>query len=279
MSVRIVTDSTCDLPEAVAARLGITVVPCYINIGGESLLDGVELSRQEFYSRLPGLPEPPTTSAPGIATFVNAYERLGSEGATEIVSLHISATLSNVVSVARLAAQAVKSIPVTVLDPGQLTLGTGLVALKAAEAAAAGASASAIAALVGGLAPRTHSFAVLNTLEHLRRSGRVSRLASGLGALLSIRPLLKMNNGRIDMERVRTRQGAIERMLALVRGLGPLEQLALVHSNAPEAGESLRRQAADLFPVGATPLIGEVTPVIGVHVGPGAVGLVCIAGH
>jgi DegV family protein with EDD domain len=277
MGVRIATDSTCDLPEPITAALGIAVVPCYINIGGQSLLDGVELSRKDFYARLPGLSHPPTTSAPGITMFVKAYERLASEGATDVVSIHISGTLSNVVNVARLAAEVVKSPSVAVLDAGQLTLGTGLLVLKAAEAAADGASASTIKALVEAAALRTHSFAVLDTLEYLRRSGRVSRLAAGLGTLLSVKPLLKMSNGLIQMERVRTRQGAIERMLTLVRNLGLLEQLAVVHSDAPEAAAGLWRQAADLIPGVSAPITGEVTPVIGSHVGPGAVGLVCIA--
>jgi DegV family protein with EDD domain len=276
MSIRIVTDSTCDLPASVAGERGIAVVPCYVNFGSQSFLDGIELSRQEFYERLPLSEVVPTTSAPGVAAFVGTYQRLAAEGASGILSIHISASLSNVVNVARLAAQAVPQVPVRVIDSGQLTLGTGLLALEAARAAEDGLALEDVAALVTRKIARTYSFAALDTLEFLRRSGRVSPLVSSLGTLLSIKPLLRMHAGELRMERVRTRRKAYERLIAHVASLGPLEQLAMVHTHAPQAVEELRRQSAHLFPGGGLQLTGEVTPVIGAHVGPGAVGFVCI---
>jgi DegV family protein with EDD domain len=123
-------------------------------------------------------------------------------------------------------------------------------------------------------AARTHSFAALDTLEYLRRSGRLTRLQSGLGTLLSVKPLLRMHAGELTMERVRTRRRVVERLIDLVSALGRLEQLALVHTHAPERAEALRRRALHLFPDGVSSLSEEVTPVIGSHVGPGAVGLV-----
>jgi DegV family protein with EDD domain len=276
MSIRIVTDSTCDLPASVAWERGIAVVPCYVNFGSQSFLDGIELSRQEFYERLPLSEVVPTTSAPGVAAFVGTYQRLAAEGASGILSIHISASLSNVVNVARLAAQAVHQVPVRVIDSGQLTLGTGLLALEAVRAATDGLALEDVAALVVRKIARTYSFAALDTLEFLRRSGRVSPLVSSLGTLLSIKPLLRMHAGELGMERVRTRRKAYDRLIALVAALGPLEQLAMVHTHAPQAVEELRRQSAHLFPGGGLQLTGEVTPVIGAHVGPGAVGLVCI---
>ena len=137
MNIKVVTDSTSDLPQALVDEYGISVIPCFINIGDESYLDGVELSREEFYRRLPDYTPPPTTSAPGIGSFVDKYRQLIADGATAIISVHVSARLSNVVNVARLAAESITEVPVHVIDSGQVTIGTGLLALEAAKAAVA----------------------------------------------------------------------------------------------------------------------------------------------
>ncbi len=276
MSIRIVTDSNCDLPEEVVAEYGITVMPLYINIGKKSYLDGVEMSRKDFYEGLPHFKHHPMTSVPGPGTFVKLYERLAAEGATEILAIHIASSLSAMTNSARLAAEEWRTLPVTVFDSGNLTLGTGLQAVGAAQAAAAGRSMAEIVASLRDQAARTYSFAALDTLEYLRRSGRLTRFQSSLGSVLQVKPLLKMHDGEMDMERVRTRNGATGRLVELVSELGPLEELALVHTHAPERADALRGQAQDLFPSGRVPLSAEVTPVIGVHVGPGAVGFVAV---
>ena len=275
MSIRIVTDSNCDLPSEIISRNGITVVPLYINIGSKSYLDGVELSRQEFYRNLPGYDQHPTTSVPGQGKFQEVYDRLAGEGATEILSIHIAVSLSAVLNSARLGAQQ-SPVPVTVLDSEQLTLGTGLQVLAAAEAAAAGAPMQEILALVEDQRGRTHTFAALDTVEFLRRSGRLSRFQSSLASVLSIKPLLKMHRGEMDMERVRTRRRSVQRLMELVSDLGPLEHLALVHTGAPGRARALHQQAFNLFPVGKEIMSAEVTPVIGAHVGPGAVGFAAV---
>jgi len=276
MKVAIVTDTTCDLQPEVITRHQLEVVPLYINIEGRSYLDGVDLSRQEFYTLLPGLRQPPTTSAPGMGTFIRCYERLAAVGAREIVSIHISAALSNVVNVARVAAEEFQRVPVHVLDSGQLSLGVGLIAVQAARSAAAGASGQEILRQAREFGERTYCFAGLSTLEYLRRSGRVSGLAAGVGNWLELKPLLKMHGGKVTMERVRTRRKALERLVSLARALGPLEQLALVHTNDPDEAEHLRQMAIDLFPPQQDLLRAEVTPVIGSHIGPGAVGFVAV---
>lgn len=276
MNVAVVTDTTCDLQPEVVLRHGIEVVPLYINIEGRSYLDGVDISRQEFYQVLPSLRRPPTTSAPGMGTFVERYERLAEAGAREIVSIHISAALSNVVNVARMAAEEFGRVPVHVLDSGQLSLGVGLIALRAARLAADGVDGKEILRQMREYGRRTYCYAGLSTLEYLRRSGRVSNLVAGIGNLLELKPLLKMNDGQITMERVRTRKKALERLVSLVRGLGPLEQLALVHTHDPAEAEHLREIAADLFPAQQDLMRAEVTPVIGSHIGPGAVGFVAV---
>jgi DegV family protein with EDD domain len=276
VSIRIVTDSNCDLPGEIIQEYGISVVPLYINVGTESYLDGVEMSRAQFYEGLPDFESHPTTSVPGPGMFVEAYERLAAEGATEILSIHISVSLSAVVNSARLAVDEMDAVPVTVFDSGNLTLGTGLQVLAAAKAAAAGRSMDEIVALLEDQSSRTHCFAALDTLEFLRRSGRLTRFQSMLGSVLQLKPILKMHAGEASMERVRTRSRAIGRLIELVTELGPLEELALVHTHAPARAENLRQQVRDLFPGGKTPFSAEVTPVIGTHIGPGAAGFVAV---
>ena len=276
MSIKIVTDSNCDLPAELVARHGITVVPLYINIGKKSYLDGVEMTHEEFYEGLPHFESHPTTSVPGPGQFVQVYEQLAQAGATGIISIHIGGALSAMVAVARLAAEEVKSVPVAVFDSGQLTLGTGLLAVRAAEAAAEGRPMGEIMATLEEQAARTHCIAALDTLEYLRRSGRLSRFQSSLGSVLQIKPILRMHAGEFDMERVRTRNGASARLLEVVTQLAPFEKLTLVHTHAPDKAQLLRQKASHLFPDDEEPMVAEVTPVIGTHIGPGAAGFVAI---
>ncbi len=276
MSIRIVTDSNCDLPAETVKAQNIAVVPFYINIGQQSYLDEIEMSRAEFYEGLADFEDHPMTSVPGPGTFVELYERLADEGATEILSIHMAAGLSAMVNSARLAAEEFDAVPVTVFDSGNLTLGTGLQVLAATEAVAAGRSLDDVVALLADQASRTHCFAALGTVEFLRRSGRLTRFQWGLASILQIKPLLKMHAGEPEMERVRTRNGATRRLLELVEELGPLEDLVVVHTHDAERAQALQQQAQGLFPADATPFSAEVTPVIGTHIGPGAVGFIAI---
>ena len=277
MSIRIVTDSTCDLPASVVEEHGITVIPLFINVGKQSFLDGIDLTREEFYTRLPSYSVPPTTAVPGHEIFIRAYRELAQAGADEILSLHISPSLSGMLDVAQIAAQEVSEEKVTVLDSRQLSMGLGFSVLAAARAAAEGRSMSEILALLEEQIPRTRVFAALDTMEYLRRSGRVNHLIANIGNLLKIKPLLIMNDGVASSERVRTQQGAYERLIQLVRELGPVEQLALVHTNAADRAATLWGQARALFPHIVDPLSVNVTPVLGTHLGPGAVGFAAVA--
>jgi DegV family protein with EDD domain len=276
MPIKIVTDSNCDLPADLVAEYGVTVVPLYINIGKRSYLDGVEITHAQFYEGLPHFESHPTTSVPGPGQLVQVYEHLAQAGATEIISIHISSALSAMVAVARLAAEETKNVPVTVFDSGQLTLGAGLLVLTAARAAAEGRSLTDIMAALEDQASRTHCIAALDTLEYLRRSGRLSRFQAGLGSVLQIKPILTMHAGEFGMERVRTRNGAASRVMELVTQLAPFEKLTLVHTHALEKAYLLRQQALHLFPAGEEPMVAEVTPLIGTHIGPGAAGFVAI---
>ncbi len=276
MSIRIVTDSTCDLPAEVIARYGIVVVPLYINVAGKGYLDGVEMTREEFYRNLPTYHPAPTTAAASPEKYRQVYESLARQGAREILSIHISVSLSTVLNTARLAAQQVESIPVTVYDSRQLSLGTGFLVETAARLAAEGRSMGEIIAALDDQVRRSRVFAALDTLEFLRRSGRLNGAVSAMGDLLQVKPLLTMYDGKPGVERVRTRDRAMRRLLELLYDAGPLARVAIVHTRAPERVAALREQAAHLLPPGDI-LAVDITPVIGAHIGPGAVGLACVA--
>jgi DegV family protein with EDD domain len=276
MTVRIVTDSTCDLPAATLARYDIRVVPLYINAGQESFLDGVDITREEFYKRLPTFPVHPTTAVPSPQRFRAEYEALAAEGATDILSLHISATLSAVMDEVRVAARETNSVRVTPFDTQQLSLGTGFVVEAAARLAAEGRSLSEMLLALKELVQRVHVFAALDTLEFLRRSGRMNRVVAGLGSLLQLKPIMTMHDGKAGAERVRTHRRAIERVVELLRNVGPLERLAIVHTHAPDRVTELREHAAPWLPAGEIET-ANITPVIGAHIGPGAVGFAVVA--
>lgn len=277
MSIKIVTDSTCDLPQEVVDALDITVVPLYINIGQDSYLDAVDMSRQEFYARLPHFEHHPQTASPGPEMFREVYEQLADEGADEILSIHISISLSGTLNTAQLAAEATDVVPVTVFDSRQLSMGTGFLVAAAAQAAAAGQTLSEIVETVKEIGSRTHVFAALDTLEFLHRSGRMNWAVSKIGGLLKIKPLLTMHDGHPEVIQVRTTKRAVQRMLDRLADLAPLQQLSLVHTHAPQLISELRDRARQFFPEGKEPPEVEVTPVIGTHIGPGAAGFACVS--
>jgi DegV family protein with EDD domain len=276
MTIKIVTDSTCDLPPNVIEKYDITVVPAYINFSDGSYLDGVDITRKEFYEKLPNYETPPTTSAPAIGTFAKAYQKLLANGASHIISIHISSALSGIYNVAVLAAESMENLVVKTFDPGNLSLGTGLVVEAAAKMAEAGKSIEEILSKLKEIAERTYTFAALDTLKFLQRSGRISRLKAGFGSLLQIKPILRMNAGKVSMDAARTSKGAFNHLLATLKSLGPLESIALVHTNAPERAEQLREQAKSIIDKVIDAYSMEVTPVIGSHIGPGAVGFVIV---
>ena len=271
--VKIITDSTCDLPQEIVNRYDIRVIPCYVNMGGTSYLDGVELTRQEFFRRLPDEKQTPTTSAPGLGSFYEAYQQLAREGAAGIISIHISQSLSNIVNVARLAAESFHDIPVKVIDSGQLSMGLGLLALVGAQAAANGSDLETVTAAILEKKPMTNAFAKLDTLEYLRRGGRLSSLQHSIVSLLDIKPITKMSNGVSGMEMVRTRKKAYARLIEIAAEIGPAEIVGIIHADASDLAEQVRNDLQKIWPE-IDPLISWVTPAIGAHVGPGTV---CIA--
>lgn len=276
MNIRIVTDSTCDLPGEIVSQYSITVIPLTINVGDKSFVDGVDLTRTEFYAQLPNFNPHPKTAAPGSEIFVRAFERLADEGAQAILSIHISETLSATINSARIAAMQFKRIPVTVLDSGQLSLGLGFIIERAAQLAESGKEAQEIISDLNNLMKRVYVFASLQTLEYLRRSGRMNFALARFGELLQLKPLLHMNMGKATAHRTRTQKRATARLLEWLAEYAPYEKLAILHAGVQEEAEALYQQARPYFPQG-TVLIEQITPVLGAHLGIGALGLACVA--
>jgi DegV family protein with EDD domain len=276
MTIKIVTDSTCDLPKNVIEDLGITVVPLFINLFDKGYLDGVEITRKEFYTNLPNYAVHPTTGIPGLNAFTRVYGALSSKGATKILSIHISKSLSGTVGVAQSAARELDQAQVTVRDSGQLSLGTGFQVETAARMANEGKSMKEIQTVLDDMMSRTFVTAGLKTLDYLRRSGRMNRFMAGLGSLLQLKPILTMANGQPESERVRTTSKAEARIIEMLEKRLPIERFALLHTNAPEEANAFYARVKPLLPQGEVYSM-DITPVIGVHIGPGAVGYAIIS--
>ncbi len=269
--IHIVTDSNADIPADIAARLGIVVVPSLVVINDQPYRDGVEISRAEFYTKLPGLRPPPTTAAPSSGEFQDIYRACGPG---RIVSLHLAGPFSAMCNVARLAAEGLGG-QVTVVDTGSVSMGQGWQVIAAAEASRAGADLREVLRAVESTQGRVRLWAALDTVEYLRRSGRASALSALLGDLLQIKPLLEVRAGAVKpVGRLRTRHKVIEALRAQVEGLGRLERLAVLHTAAPADAHTLAARLGHLTP--EPPLVVEATAVIGTHVGPGALGLAAV---
>ena len=276
MPIRIVTDSTCDLPIEEAIKFGIQVIPIFVNMDGKSYRDGVDLTRKQFYEELPHQKILPTTSVPGVNAIEDVYQDLISQGASGIISLHIASNLSNMYNVARIAARKIKSIPVEVVETGQLTLGLGLICIRAAQAVSEGKSLDEIVGLVQDMASRTWSFALLATLDYIHRGGRLPRVQYEIVRLLNIKPVLIMHENLMKLERAFTYHGSITRVMEIVNRLKPVEQIAMVHANFLGKLDTMKIALSNTLQAKFNPIIGEVTPAIGVHTGPGGIGLVVV---
>jgi DegV family protein with EDD domain len=277
MSVRIVTDSTCDLPVDVIEQYGITVVPIYVNLENKSYQDGVNLDRQGFYQQLESSKTFPSTASPSTESFVTVFSDLAKKGADAILSIHLASTISGVYNVAMLASQSVKQGLVRTIDAGQISLGTGFIVAAAAKMAKAGKSLSEIIAAIQELANRTYTFAIVDNLKYLQHSGRVSQFKALLGSLLQVKPLLRFYQGTPTVKILRTSKSAVEQLLASVKSLGKLEALNVLHINALDKALALQETALNQFPELANSKIIDVSPAIGTHIGPGTVGFAAVA--
>jgi DegV family protein with EDD domain len=268
--VAVVTDSTAGLPADLATRHGLHVIPLWVHSGEQSYRDGVDLMPNQFYPLLAGAPNLPTTSQPSVGEFLELYRELAGQ-AEAIISVHISSELSGTVASALAARQMFHDVPVHVVDSRSTSMGLGLIALAAARAAAEGQNGEQVAAATERLVPWTSVIFVVDTLEYLRKGGRIGGASALVGSLIRIKPILHIHEGRIDaVDKVRTRGKAMERLLEIVAervgGTGP------IHAAAPAEAESLRHRIALAFDC-AELCLAELSPAIGTHVGPGTVGV------
>ncbi|MEU6035390.1 DegV family protein [Actinomadura sp. NPDC047616] len=277
-AVAVVTDSTAYLPPGLAERHGITVVPLQIVIGG-TVRDEGQITSAEAARALKEW-HPVTTSRPSPERFAHAFKAAAGGGARAVVSVHLSAAMSGTVEAARLAAEDAP-VPVRVVDTGAIGLGLGFAALSAAAAALRGADADEVAAAAEHRARLSRSLFYVDTLEHLRRGGRIGAAATLLGSALMMKPLLSIVDGRIaPLEKVRTSSRAIARMEELAADLAgdrPVD-LGIQHLGAAPRAETLASRLRDRIPQVKDLYVGEVGPVIGAHAGPGMLGVV-VAPH
>jgi DegV family protein with EDD domain len=277
--IRVVTDSACDLPAALAEELSIEIVPLTIRFGDDEFVDRRDLSPAEFWNKCTSSPLLPETAAPSPGAFEQAYRRLAESGAEGIVTISISSDLSATGQAAELGAQAVQdTIPIQVIDSRSVSMGQGLIAVAAARLAAAGKGMEDVAGGAIDTIPRTRVFGALDTLENLKKGGRIGGAQALLGSMLSIKPLIEVRDGKVEPEgRQRTRSKALAYLASKVREQERIEQLSVLHGSAPDVEEFI-----DMIS-GTIPrdeiIVGDVGAVIGAHSGPRVIGVAFTLPH
>lgn len=272
--IRIMTDSTCDLPPDWIRQYDIRVVPTYVQFGTESLADdGIQLTREDFYTRLVSSDAHPTTSGPPLGQTLDVMAR-ALDSADHVVGITAPAGLSVIYNTFRLAAEQLGPERVTLVDSGQVTMGLGWQVITAAEMAEKGAAPDAIKSALLAIQPRVDVWAGLDTMQYLRRSGRVGWATAMVGDLFQIKPIIRMHDSVVSsVTRVRTAGRAFAALVDLARRAAPLERLAIMHTRNLDGARELVAALSDLRPThGEIPIV-EATPVLGVHVGPNGLGL------
>jgi DegV family protein with EDD domain len=271
MTISLVTDSTSDLPAELASRYNIRVVPSLLAIGEKSYRDGVDMTRAEFYAQLKTFNPLPTTAAPGAGEFEAAF-LAAPDG--PVISLHTASTLSGLYNSARIGAQSLGE-RVTVIDTGSLSLGVGWQTLAAAEAIELGAALPQVLEAIASARQRLKVFALLDTLENLRRSGRMSLLRASIASMLQIKPLIELAEGTITaVAQNRAMKKAMADFIGRVKGYGALERLGVMYTDNETLAVEVRDALAGQCP--SAPLFIQVAPTIGTHIGPNAVAVALV---
>lgn len=275
MKIGIVTDSTSDLPADLTEKYQIQVVPSILILEGKEYADGVGISREDFYSRLPTLQTKVTTAAPSIGDFLIPYQTLFSQGCEHIISIHADSKLTTIVNVANQAAKEFGD-KVTVVDSGSLSMGLGFQVLACAEETEP--SIKSIIEAIGSTKKKLKVIAALDTMEYLKRSGRVPGLVANLGGMLSIKPLIELRDGVKPMGATRTTKQTDERLLNYLLDIGEIERLAILHTNAEMRAKNLlnelNKHSEKIIPQDV--LFVNVTAVIGTHLGPNGLGFAAV---
>ncbi|MCU1346155.1 MAG: hypothetical protein JWL70_2421 [Acidimicrobiia bacterium] len=270
--VRIVTDSSCDLPQDLAEELGIEIVPLTIRFGAEEFVDRAQLSVEEFWKRTAASATLPETAAPAPGAFEAAYRGLIEDGATGIVVISLSSGLSATLQSAQLAARSVTGVPIEVVESRSITMGLGMMCVAAARAGAAGQTTSEVADLARSLVSRTRVWGALDTLDNLKKSGRIGGAKALLASVLSIKPIIQVVEGKVEEGgKQRTRGKALAFLVDQVRSAGPIDNLAVMHAMCPDVDQLVA--SLQSFYSGQI-VVGEIGAVIGSHGGAGTIGVV-----
>ena len=278
MAIRIVTDSTSDLPPALVEQLGVTVVPINVVIDDVNYRDGIDLTPDEFYQRLVAGPRLPTTSQPSVGTFQAAYQEMLGQG-DEIVSIHISGKLSGTVNSAEQAKASLgDSVPIEIIDSNGASIVPSLIVMGAVESARQSSSYQEVADQVRRDLSRTSAVFALDTLEYLQKGGRIGKAQAFVGSLLSVKPILTLVDGEVHpLERPRNHQRAMRRLIELTREKGQPVRLGVIYSTEQEWATEIRSSLSDLLPEEQI-VTARFGPALGTYVGPRAVGVALTAG-
>jgi DegV family protein with EDD domain len=273
VAVRIVTDSACDLPQARADALGIEIVPLTIRFGEEEFVDRVELSNEEFWRKVATSPVLPETAAPSPGAFEERFRALGDAGADGVVCINLSSRLSGTMQSAQVAAKALEGdLPVKVVDSKTVSMGLGSQCVSACALATDGADLTTIVARAEQMARRTRLLGALDTLEHLRRGGRIGGAQAMLGSMLSIKPVIEVRDGVVtESGKVRTRSKSLVHLAEKLAAAADPQDVYVFHAQAPDIDDFLERVSA-IVPRDRIE-VGEIGPVIGAHTGPRTIGL------
>ena len=278
--VRVVTDSTADIPEALMRQWNVAMVPLSVNFGTESLKDKVEITHDEFVRRLKASGRTlPTTAQPPPGLFEETYRRLADEGADSIISLHLSEKLSGTCGSARIAAEEVADrVKVEVIDSKSISLGLGFLAIEAARVAATGADLAAVTAAVRKMIPNIQIIFFPDTLEYLQKGGRIGRAAAIAGSILSIKPLMRLDEGVVvPHERTRTRSKAIDGLVKFAADFPHIRQMGALQIGDADI-DTLLDRLGTIYPREKI-IVVEISPVIAVHLGPGTLGVIIDTGE
>ncbi len=281
-TIAVVTDTDCSLPEDLATRYQIRQVPITVQFGEESFLTGIDVDDASLFERVDRESKLPSTAAPSPGQFLETFENAFAAGADMILCFAVSSAVSATYSNAVTAQQMLPGRDITVVDTHSLSLGQGFMALAAARAARQGASKEDCLAQAQAVAERTHLFAALATLKYLAMSGRVGSLAAGMAGLLSIKPILTIQDGKLELlERIRTQKKAWNRVIEMTARAAngePIEQMGIVHVAAPQAAQEFEQQLRATLHCPADMLVADLTPGLSVHTGAGLVGVGFVAG-
>ena len=270
MTVKIVTDSSADLPAPIVQELGITVVPLYVRFGEKVYRDRVDISENDFYQRLQHDPVHPNTIQPTPEDFTEVYQKLSGE-ADGIISIHISSKLSGTCNSALQGKELLeRKCPIEVIDSQVTTMGLGLLSIVAAETANAGRALPEVMAEVKQAIPDIHFLALFDTLKYLLLGGRIGKAKALVGSILNVKPMLTMKDGEvIPAGQVRTRSKGIERLVDFVKNATNIDDLAIVYNTTPDEAQTLAERVSSIFTKKKV-VLARIGPMLGVHMGPGA---------